>query len=89
MKLPGSYPRLLRTLAEHGYVAKSGNSVRIVLGTQQNRKHAVVALWRQRPSENDKKEFEQLVSAEANVERGPALEEPEAAASAMVRFLKS
>jgi hypothetical protein len=74
MKLPTHYPKLLREIAEHGYTAQSGNSVRIEIAAApkkdlEGRKTWMSPCWKRRPSEEDKREFEQILSSVANVHR--------------------
>jgi hypothetical protein len=73
MELPED--SIYRTIAREGYVARSGNVARIALEREQGRNVAAVVTWERKPSEADKQELEQLIAAEANVTRGPDLEE--------------
>jgi hypothetical protein len=73
MRLPDNFPSVLRTFAEHGYTAKSGNTARLelaVTGTAAGKTGGVI-VWKREPSEADKRELEQIIAAQMNVRRGP------------------
>lgn len=93
MKLPATYPSILRTIAESGYVARSGNRARISLATDSydNRRQGLIITWTAEPSEADKGEFEGILeSAGSRTFRGLDLSEAaaEQVANDMANFVK-
>lgn len=96
MKLPENHPRIIRDLAEHGYIAKSGNTARFELafeGQDRTRGTRVgyVVHWTRKPSEADKAELEQIAAGNGSViKRAPDLTTagPAAVAAAAKRFLE-
>ena len=83
----------MRALAQNGYVALSGNKARIELAAENCGRTGYVVTWSREPSENDKREFEDLIqSGGVGTQRGPDLASASAAAacaSQMTKFLKS
>ena len=83
----------MRVLAQNGYVARSGNKARIELATENRDRSGYVVTWSREPSEDDKREFEDLIqSGGVRTQRGPDLTSKSAAAacaSQMKKFLKS
>jgi hypothetical protein len=92
VRLPENHPRIIRELAEHGYIARSGNKARFELATEQpGSRAAYLVHWTRKPSEADKAEFERIAGASAaSVTRGPDLNTAgaESVAAAVKRFLE-
>lgn len=66
-------PPLVRSLVESGYVAKSGNRAKFMVAVKPGtRRMSMVVSWKIDPSEADRAELEQILSATSNVAVNPA-----------------